>query len=498
MEIMELPLEVLHIILFYAVLGRGIKRALRLRLICKTFASALYPALFETHIMDHYRSNPIGSDVWQTRIQRGAEKLWQEYLAYRVMNERDPTVGRFVEIRQIAQAVCQEKESTLALTATVEALCCLVLTHGTNVGREWKKWWWPLLKGSEERANLGLNTLLSAAAYFDLLPLARRLIAEGDRPTSHNYLFSPPIQLAAQAGHVAMLQLFQEQLPESNFELFSVTGAAIRGDINIVKLALRLPARTEQSDGNGDDMTGRQFGSIKHTSETGKSILIARSYTSSPEVYDYLTKSLAPWPNTLLDAYDDLRKHSELGNLSMVRHLLHLGVPVQLSGWEFETPLVMACGGWHNDVVDLLLEHGADPNFASQKLYPLFPLHVSATASNLSLARTLLDHGALPNRPGGRLSNDKLPVLWWAFAREHTEMIRLLLERGASLDGGLGDLFGKGWVGKSLAEMTYDLGYHSMSVILREYGFKIIGPLPYTLKDAPFWRGWAEFRAVFP
>jgi hypothetical protein len=58
--------------------------------------------------MDHYRSNPIGSDVWQTRIQRGAEKLWQEYLAYRVMNERDPTVGRFVEIRQIAQAVCQE------------------------------------------------------------------------------------------------------------------------------------------------------------------------------------------------------------------------------------------------------------------------------------------------------------------------------------------------------------------------------------------------------
>jgi hypothetical protein len=77
-------------------------------------------------------------------------------------------------------------------------------------------------------------------------------------------------------------------------------------------------------------------------------------------------------------------------------------------------------------------------------------------------------------------------------------MIRLLLERGASLDGGLGDLFGKGWVGKSLAEMTYDLGYHSMSVILREYGFKIIGPLPYTVTNAPFWRGWAEVRAVFP
>jgi len=493
---MELPPEVLHIILFYAVLGRGIKRALRLRLVCKTFAGAIYPALFETHIMDHFYSNPIGSDFWQIQNQHGADKLWHKYLVYRVMHERDATVGRFIEIRQIAQAICQETESVLDLHATVEALCWLALTHGTKVGPDANKWWWPMLKESKQRANLGLNTLLSAAAYFNLFPLAKRLVAEGHSPTSHNYLFAPPIQVAAQAGNVTMLQLFQEQLPESKFEPWSVTGAAIRGDIEIVKLALRLPARTGQSEGDGDDMNDQQFGSIKYASKTSTAILIARSYTSSPEVYDYITSSLAPWPTMLLNAHDDLRRHAELGNVLMVRHLLHLGVPMQVSGY-FESPLVMACRGCHNNIVDLLLEHGADPNYAAQKLNPIFPLHESATAGNLSLARKLLDHGALPNRPAGRHTSI-LPVLWWAFAREHTDMIQLLLERGASLDGGLDDMLGKGWVGKSLAEMTYGLGYHSMVEILRQHGFEIINPPTYSAKHYQFWHRWAEAKAVAP
>lgn len=76
-----------------------------------------------------------------------------------------------------------------------------------------------------------------------------------------------------------MLQLFLWQILESNFEPLLVTGAAIRGDIDIIKLALRLPARAGQSEGDGDDMHGQQFGFIKFTSEMGKAILVARSYT---------------------------------------------------------------------------------------------------------------------------------------------------------------------------------------------------------------------------
>jgi hypothetical protein len=68
------------IILVYAALGRGVKRASRLRLVCKTFADAVHPALFETHLMDHIPGCPVGTIQWQLRNQHGAQKLWHEIL----------------------------------------------------------------------------------------------------------------------------------------------------------------------------------------------------------------------------------------------------------------------------------------------------------------------------------------------------------------------------------------------------------------------------------
>jgi len=205
---------------------------------------------------------------------------------------------------------------------------------------------------------------------------------------------------------------------------------------------------------------------------------------------------LAPSPTAMIYVHNDLKIHAELGNMSMVHYLLNLVVPVQESWGEFETPLVLACRGWHNDIVDLLLERGADPNFAAEKYYPVFPLHELATAGNLSLARKLLDHGALPNRDkGGYIGRQ--PALWWAFAREHEDMIQLLLERGASFRP-MPDQEFRAW-GRHLAEMTYHLGYHSMTEILRKHGFEIIEPLPYPRRRIGLsWHRWAEAIAVAP
>jgi hypothetical protein len=112
-------------------------------------------------------------------------------------------------------------------------LCWLAMRHGAKRHEQHK--WGPLrmMNGPESRvawspgkAIPSLN-LLSAATHFNLLPLTKRLVAEGHSPTSHNYLFAPPIQVAAQDGNVTMLQFFQAQLPESKLEPCSVTGAAI-------------------------------------------------------------------------------------------------------------------------------------------------------------------------------------------------------------------------------------------------------------------------------
>ena len=131
--------------------------------------------------------------LWQIRKLHGADKLWQSYIAYRVRNETDPEVGRFVEIRQVAEELCRQTE--VEYEVAVDGLSWLALERG------------------DEAPNQDLN-LLSAAAYFGHLPLARRLLADGHCPASDNDLFLSPMQLAAWTGNADMLKVFQKHLPE--------------------------------------------------------------------------------------------------------------------------------------------------------------------------------------------------------------------------------------------------------------------------------------------
>lgn len=80
-----------------------------------------------------------------------------------------------------------------------------------------------------------MNTL-TVVTHLNLASLAERLLAEGYDTRDHNYVSAPPIQVAAQAGNVAMLRLLQDHLPSSNFEPWSVIGAAIRGDLDVCYL----------------------------------------------------------------------------------------------------------------------------------------------------------------------------------------------------------------------------------------------------------------------
>lgn len=503
MDVLEFPSEILHVILVHAVLSRGVKRGLRLRLVCKVFACMVHPALFETLLMDDKRAWPYGGVQWQRCHQHGSFELWTRYLVFRSLHEQNPAVKRFVEIRYLAKAIYREA-AVLDVTAIVEALCWLASSHGANTACNDEEDKWGPLTAEKQRPepDLGLN-MLTAAAYLNILPLAERLLAEGhQRPTSHNYLFAPPIQVAAQAGNIEMLRLLQGCLPGSEFELWSVKGAAMKGDIAILKAALRI--------GQGDNsegfviMNGKPYGSIDHTTEIGKGILLARENTSNPEVYEYLTSALAPWPEAMEVSHRDLAINAGLGNLAMVRHLLDLGVPVQQPvAYDSAAPLVMAARYTHNDVAELLLEHGADPNYVTDAWYPMLPLHEAATSSNLSLTRTLLRSGALTSRPAACFR--RWPALYWAFAREHENMVGLLLEHGAdfngisdpSKSGGVTWSEPEGWIGERLAVMTYHLGWTSMAKLLREHGFQVTEPCPLPRWHAGYWTNWDEARALY-
>jgi hypothetical protein len=298
---------------------------------------------------------------WYIENYHGTSKFWHSYLVYRVQNEiHKPPQRRYLDIGLVAERVCGETGADVG--ATIEALCWPALQQGTN-------------PGSNSTLEKGLPSpdldLLCAAAYLNLIPMAKRLLQEGHSPHSKSLLFSSPMKLAAWAGNAQMLEIFQDHVPEmegldpalafnhnwrGKVGPASIIGAAIRGDIDMVRLAVYPPSRAAP---DNTDFVGEAFGSVGRCGSTGNALSLAQWATRDVEVHKYL-ESFFSEPANLSYA---LAKHARLGNLEMVRHLLDAGADTRGTSGRDGNPLVEACRRCHEDVVDLLLERGADPNF---------------------------------------------------------------------------------------------------------------------------------------
>jgi hypothetical protein len=174
-----------------------------------------------------------------------------------VKNETDVTIGRFFEIRRVAQFIDRESDWDIL---SIDALCWLALERlGTAPGHQWQY--------SEDYAKKSPNKhLLSAAAHFNLVPLVHRLLAEGCCPISHEFLFPPAMELAAWAGNTPIVEIFQEHLPEIEENNDpgckwcwywrgkvcpdAIVGASIRGDLDILELTVYPPSRAMSDNTN--------------------------------------------------------------------------------------------------------------------------------------------------------------------------------------------------------------------------------------------------------
>ncbi|KAK5653239.1 hypothetical protein OQA88_9138 [Cercophora sp. LCS_1] len=287
---LEFPPEIIHLILVEAIAVRGVARGLRLKLVCKRFYDAVNPALFETKLLD----NHVGFGLSE-------ESAWTWPIDNRP--EADPTVGRYVAIRQVVEAVCSEAAADY--DTALEALCWVRLARGTYKAGE-----------QQPEAIIKPIDLLAAAAYLNHIPLAKRLLSEGYHPTSLG-LFPPAVELAAFGGHADMLKLFQGYLPEKTQfgralgrnkpGLGALIGAVLRGDMEIVKLALALvysPGTTTTATHTGVDTSNGSSQKPTHddmlssldlpqsNSMLRKHLRKAIGMTKNWEVYQYL-RSLA-------------------------------------------------------------------------------------------------------------------------------------------------------------------------------------------------------------
>ncbi|KAI1486966.1 ankyrin repeat-containing domain protein [Biscogniauxia mediterranea] len=469
MDLLDLPVEVFHEVLIQMCRSRGIQRAMRLRLVCRAFSVALIPALYESHLLDPFDPLPYTLEWYARDPNDPATRFWHSYLVYRVWREKGPITNQFSEIRKTAKRICQESDS-IDMPEAIDALCWLVLENALYPGDNYE---------DDDGSDMGQGRspyigFLAAAARFNLLPLARKLLEEGhDPPREDNGIFTSAFEVAAWWGSQQMLELFQQHVPKfvdstphacrrrwcHKTMAQAARGATIRGDLHRVQLALS-PGAYKLLD--ADNAAGSPF-NIEES--LGASIISAMNICRSIEVHRYL-KSLIP--GQLYDPIVPMSTHASSGNIDMVRYLIDLDVATHTTFHTttsrtssiLQVALYTACRKFQEGVVDLILELSANPGYETLLQSELdLGLSEAARAGSLTIVRKLLDFGADPNPPAIQL----LPIERAVHA-EHAAMIELLLARGATLDGESG---------KKALRWALRYGLESMVDLLAEHGVSL-------------------------
>ena len=135
-------------------------------------------------------------------------------------------------------------------------------------------------------------------------------------------------------------------------------------------------------------------------------------------------------------AFIDLPTACHTGDIERVRELLRQDPSLANKLGEYEgyylgagAPLSNAAAVGRIDIVQLLLDHGADPNLPEEQIAPKGKALYSAVSNgHYEIAKLLLERGAFPNPPV-ESSGD---ALWWSQERRPDKrMEQLLLSYGA-------------------------------------------------------------------
>ncbi len=294
------------------------------------------------------------------------------------------------------------------------------------------------------------TTALHWASYRDDLEAAALLLAAGAGVDAANDLGATPLWSASQNGSVAMVRRLLEAGADPNRALRSgespLMVGARGGSVGVVELLLARGANTDARAGRGQTAlmwaVAQQHPDVAAALLRGGADVHARSDVWSqvmavpPHGQPEYNREIPHGGNTaLLFA-------ARAGALACARVLIDAGANVDdANAWGVSATTLAAHAGF-NDLVELLLEGGADPNAAEAGFAAIHP---AVMRHDEALVATLLNHGADPNAtlrtwtPARRSSQDfnfAPPLVgatpFWLAARfTAPSIMRLLAEHGA-------------------------------------------------------------------
>src|ERR1700720_1225487 len=125
---------------------------------------------------------------------------------------------------------------------------------------------------------------------------------------------------------------------------------------------------------------------------------------------------------------ESLQNMAKIGDLDQIKLLMQSGSNVNSADNRGRTPLYVAAIGGKSNVVDYLLNNGADPNKGASWKGNQRPLHVAAEYGNVEIIQNLLHHGA---KIDARTTAGET-ALHYAAWNGRSAAVKLLLEEGAN------------------------------------------------------------------
>lgn len=110
---------------------------------------------------------------------------------------------------------------------------------------------------------------------------------------------------------------------------------------------------------------------------------------------------------------------ADLGDLARVKSLIEEGADVNAENLKGETPIYIAMMSNRKDVVELLIEKGAE-----------LSMNVAAYLGDIDKVKSFIEAGVSVNMESGPR---KMTPLYWAVRADHKDVAKLLIEKGADV-----------------------------------------------------------------